>query len=146
VSTQVDISAIRNIEDNEDNLRQLIEQLKSPVGIIPFVGAGLSIPFGLPNWSSFLINQARKAGVEREIQEQLNVGEYEDAAEVLLSARGYLAFHDAIANTFGSHKLANIKLEGAVSFVPQLATGPVITTNFDHVPAWMRPYFCAPCV
>src|SRR5215213_8276003 len=129
------INEIENIEDNADNIRQLIEQLKTPIGIIPFVGAGLSIPFGFPGWSTFLTAQAKRAGadIEENIKQRLNRGEYEDAAEDLLKARGYLAFHDAIENTFAVHKLPGKELKGAVSYLPDLAAGPVITTNFDPV-------------
>src|SRR5262245_1164051 len=127
------LATIADIQDNKDNLRQLVEQLKTSIGIIPFVGAGLSIPFGFPGWGSFLIAEARKAGVEETIQRHLNVGKYEEAAEDLLHARGYRAFHDAIDNSFGVHRLSGIKFRGAVSLLPQLAAGPVITTNFALV-------------
>jgi hypothetical protein len=127
------LSEIESIGDNEDNLRQLIEQMKTPIGVIPFVGAGLSIPFGFPGWSNFLMEQAKKAGIDVAIKERLDQGEYMEAAEDLLSARGYLAFHDAISNTFGNHKFKDKELGGAVSYLPKLVTGPVITTNFDHV-------------
>ena len=121
------------MEENQDNVSYLVEQMKSGIGVIPFVGAGLSIPFGFPSWSGFLLDQAAKGGVPDQIQALLAAGEYEQAAEVLLAARGYLAFHDAIDTTFGSRRLANMRLRGAVSLLPEIAPGPVITTNFDHV-------------
>lgn len=127
------LAIIISIKGNDDNLRRLTVQLKSPLGVIPFVGAGLSIPFGFPAWGSFLLDQAKQAGVEKKIRQMLNAGEYEQAAETLLFERAYQAFHDAIDSSFGSHKLADKNLKGAVSSLPQLAAGPVITTNFDHV-------------
>lgn len=127
------LATIGNIQDNHDNLRQLIEQLNTPIGVVPFVGAGLSKPYGFPLWGEFLVAQAKKAGVEEEVQQHLDKGEYEEAAEGLLKARGYRAFHDGIDNTFGVHKLTGRKVEGAISLLAQLTTGPVITTNFDHV-------------
>jgi len=121
------------MEEDEDNLRYLVDQMKSGIGVIPFVGAGISIPFGFPSWSGFLLDQATRAGVQDQIQVLLSTGEYAEAAELLLRARGYQAFHDAIDNTFGTRRLADVRLHGAVSILPQIATGPVITTNFDHV-------------
>ena len=128
-----DFNVIASIHDNEDNLRQLTEQLETSMSIIPFVGAGLSIPLGFPGWSNFLLNQAKKAGIEERIREFLNAGKYEEAAEDLLTARGYRAFHDAINNTFGDRTLMGKELNGAVSFLPKLPVSPIITTNFDHV-------------
>lgn len=127
------LAIVGDIDDNKDNLRRLVAQLKTPIGIIPFVGAGLSIPFGFPAWSSFLTTQAKKAGISNKIRQHLKSGEYEEAAEDLQTARGYRAFHDAISNTFGVHKVAGMELKGAVYALPTLARGPVITTNFDHV-------------
>jgi hypothetical protein len=127
------LKELEDIEDNRHNLRRLRKQLRSPIGIIPFVGAGLSMPFGFPSWSGFLIQQAQKAGIETKIKRRLAKGEYEEAAEDLLAARRRRAFVDAIGNAFGFHNLEGKELKGAVCLVPQLASGPVITTNFDHV-------------
>ena len=41
-------------EENGNSLDILIAQLRSPVGVVPFVGAGLSVPFGFPGWPDFL--------------------------------------------------------------------------------------------
>lgn len=127
------LANIESIEDNKDNLRRLIQQLETPLGVILFVGAGLSIPFGFPGWSDFLVQQARRAGIEDKIRQRLQAGEYEEAAGDLLQARGHQAFHDAIDGAFGVHKIQETQLQGAVSLLPRLAKGPVITTNFDHV-------------
>jgi len=133
MASRPQLTQVLRIEENEDNLRYLVEQMKSGIGVIPFVGAGISIPFGFPSWSGFLVDQAARAGVQDQIEALLSAGEYEKAAEVLLSARGYLAFHDAIDNTFGTRRLGRVRLHGAVTSLPQIAPGPVITTNFDHV-------------
>ena len=39
---------------NTDNLRDLLDALHPDAGLIPFVGAGLSRPFGFPEWGAFL--------------------------------------------------------------------------------------------
>lgn len=127
------LSILMPLGDNEDNLRFLGDQIKSD-GIIPFVGAGLSIPFGMPSWDNFLLGLAEKRGIKSEIQARLKAKEYEEAAEDLLEEYGPRAFHDKIEVAFGNNNLESKKFATeAVSVLPQLAVGPVITTNFDHV-------------
>jgi hypothetical protein len=109
------------LKDNENNLRRLIEQLKTSLGVIPFVGAGLSRPFGFPLWTDFLITQARSVGIEEKIQERIYAGEYGEAAEDLLNTMGSRAFNDAIEDAFGDHILDGKKLDGAISLIPQLS-------------------------
>ncbi|RCV63028.1 Tetratricopeptide (TPR) repeat [Methanophagales archaeon] len=127
------ISKIEKIEGNRENLYRLLEQLKTTLGIIPFVGAGLSIPFGFPGWTGFLLAQGRKARINDEVKKRIEAGEYEEAAEDLLEALGHRAFHDDIENAFGNHILEDKELKGVVSLLPQLTKGPIITTNFDHL-------------
>ncbi len=122
-----------DIHDNRDNLRRLVEQVQLPNGIVPFVGAGMSIPFGYPGWQSFLEEQARKAGVEKQISRLLKKGQFEEAARDVLAVRSNRAFHDSIQATFAQVKLEYKDVQSAVSSLPAIATGPVITTNFDHV-------------
>jgi len=124
---------IEGIEENEGSLRRLVEQLETPLGVIPFVGAGLSIPFGFPGWKDFLVSQGGRAGIEDQIRKRIEDGDYEGAAEYLLKGLGNRAFHDAIDDAFGDRKLEGKQLDGAVAILPSLALGPVITTNFDHV-------------
>ena len=118
---------------NRDNLADLLEALAKDAGLIPFVGAGLSRPFGFPEWGAFLREQAGKAGAETLIDQRLAAGEYEEAAEDLQDALGALAFEDAIRRTFGPRDVKGALPGSAMRALPALATGPVLTTNFDHV-------------
>jgi hypothetical protein len=60
--------------------------------------------------------------------------ESEEAAEALQNAFGHeAAFQDFMLRTFGAAKLQNKALPAAVSVLPALTRGPVITTNFDPV-------------
>lgn len=117
--------------ENKDQLRRLEDQLASRVGIVPFVGAGLSVAYGYPGWKAFLAEQAERAGIVDEIGRRLDMGQYEEAAEDLLTARGQGAFHNAIEATFGPHVITGRTLGGAIMQLPSLASGPVVTTNFD---------------
>ena len=52
------LAPIRDLENNASYLEQLRVQVNNPQGIVPFVGAGLSVPFGYPGWRRFLLEQA----------------------------------------------------------------------------------------
>jgi hypothetical protein len=124
---------VKQIAGNEDSLRRLVDQLRSPAGVLPFVGAGLSVPLGFPGWGCFLLTLARAEGTEDRIGQLLDAGEYPRAAEELMAARGPFAFHADVENAYGDHKLDGKQITGAVKLLPDLCRGPVITTNFDHV-------------
>jgi len=122
--------------ENGDHLDELVTQLTRGVMVVPFVGAGLSADlggFGFPLWSRFLHNQAKLCGKSAEVANLLQRELYEDAADLLLQARGLANFHGAIENTYGSAKLQGRKIQGAVTHLPRLAQGPVVTTNWDPV-------------
>ena len=84
------LERIEPIGRNAGNLRRLVEQLNTPVGVIPFVGAGLSMPFGFPGWTNFLLSEAESAGIKDEVQEFIDAGKYEEAAERLMNGLGEL--------------------------------------------------------
>jgi len=127
------IDEIKGIGQNDFNLRQLLLQLRSPLGVVPFVGAGLSIPFRFKGWQAFLLTQAAAANIDSKIRDRIRKGEYEEAAEDLLKEMAPLAFQDALLEEYGPWKLEGVKLNGTVSLLPQLSRGPVVTTNFDRV-------------
>jgi len=63
------------------------DQARTNVGLVPFVGAGLSRRFGFPLWAEFLRSNAKLAEVAAEVEKRLNSGDYEGAAEVILQRR-----------------------------------------------------------
>jgi tetratricopeptide (TPR) repeat protein len=128
-----EISLITEGHLNRDNLDDLLGVLRSNTGLIPFVGAGMSRPFGFPEWGQFLREQARSVGAEAAISARLTKGEYEEAAEDLHEALGALSFEDGIRRTFGAHDIRGRLPDAAVRALPEFATGPVLTTNFDRV-------------
>jgi hypothetical protein len=105
--------------DNMGSLRKLSEQIRES-GIIPFVGAGISVPFGMPGWEGFLKGEAAKCGLVAEVAALLKENQYEEAAELLLERRGHTAFRDEIDDAFGSHKFEGKPLNGAIAHLPRI--------------------------
>ena len=119
---------------NQENIRDLVEQLRSPLGVIPFVGAGFSAPFGFPQWDALLLALAADLG--REDRDKVSAAvkreEYMGAATIVAEGLGEFDFQSAIAGSFPDEALARVDLaEAGVAFVPLLTSGLVITTNFD---------------
>jgi hypothetical protein len=128
------LDAIREIEENAYVLTRLENQVQQGRGVVPFVGAGVSIPFGLLGWGDFLLDQGRLAGVEAKIGALLSQGGYEEAAELLLAARGYRRFQNSIDQAYGDERLRGaVFAQSAAEAICRLAVGPIVTTNFDHV-------------
>lgn len=103
----------------------------SNASVVPFIGAGLSVPSGFPGWRDFLLRLTGEyptTGVS--VQTQLNEGNFEDAAQILLDRMGPIVFAEALQNTFGSR---HRPLRGPVSLLPYLFGRGCITTNFDYV-------------
>ncbi|MBV8516998.1 MAG: SIR2 family protein [Acidobacteria bacterium] len=98
-------------------------------GVTPFVGAGLSFPYGFPLWASFLRDCSAEAAVD--VRQRIARGEFEEAAEDILAARGRAWFDREISRIFG--KAPRKQRDTAAELVPRLARGAVVTTNFDHV-------------
>ncbi|HEY7169721.1 MAG TPA: tetratricopeptide repeat protein [Vicinamibacterales bacterium] len=116
-----------------DNLALLEEQLGTRAGIVPFVGAGLSAPFGFPQWGDFLLKLASEAGTTDAVKARLKALEYEEAAGDLMTALGTRRFQDLLAANFGDQRLDGKPIGGAVAELAKLPPGPLITTNFDRV-------------
>jgi hypothetical protein len=120
-------------QESNDNLRLLKDQICSGVGVVPFVGAGLSVPMGCPAWTDFLLAEATKADALIEVRNLLDHGDYEFAADLVSERRGPRAFEDAISKAYGSEELTTRALQGPVKLLPHICDGSVITTNFDRL-------------
>ena len=114
--------------EQRDRFQRLVEA-KEGGFLVPFVGAGLSIPSGYPSWTVFLHRVRRESTIsEDDLDALLTVGRYEDAAQCLADALG-AGFNEILENCFAVRRTVS----GAVGLLPYLFTGPVITTNFDTV-------------
>jgi hypothetical protein len=97
--------------------------------IVPFVGAGMSKPMGMPLWTEALKELlARLPGADVvTIGAQIDAGEYLAAAQALVG-------HDAVqtANFIRTkYRIQKIKLAGPMLWLPRIAKSCIITTNFD---------------
>lgn len=139
------IPSILKYDDNLDAIEELRDYFtKEPPNIVPFVGAGMSIPSGFKSWHDFLMsgdwNMNRKT--RQTVVSLLKQGEYEYAASALEKTmfeksprQGRAAFCRRVSKMFG--KASNRKkydtIKGAVTYLPQLTGGPLITSNVDYV-------------
>jgi hypothetical protein len=98
--------------------------------VIPFVGAGLSIPSGYPGWTQFLWTLLPETKIPKEELDTLvSTGQYEVAADRIHQNMPNGAFFEAIENHYSLSK----NLCGPVQQLPNLFTQYVVTTNFDDV-------------
>lgn len=118
---------------NTETLYHLERQGRTSNGLVPFLGAGISTAFGFKEWRPLLLHAAPLQLVSR-IKKQLDKNDYEGAAETLLKELGPDGFQHMVAASAGDNNLQSVDFRvGTVSLLPLLATGPVITTNFDRI-------------
>jgi len=100
--------------------------------VIPFVGAGMSIPTGFMPWGGFLISLLQGDAPQEipTLRGMLALGQYEEAAQHVHNILTAGVFTAEIAERLGSHRLQSV---GSVNLLPHLFAGEVITTNFDYV-------------
>jgi hypothetical protein len=125
--------------ENADVFAALEGQLRSSLGVIPFVGAGMSAGIKLdedwstfPQWGKFLRGIAKGTPVEAKVEALLKAGNYESAASTVDKCRPN-TLPQRIRDAFDRQIPDAQVLGGPVSYLPLLATGPVITTNYDRV-------------
>lgn len=114
--------------DRFDALATLLNRQR----VIPFVGAGLSIPANYPGWRDFLVELSQELRLDQDsVSEQLELGEFESVATMIANEGGETRLSERIAAKFirpDRHP------RGAVRLLPVLVPdGFVITTNFDNL-------------
>jgi SIR2-like domain len=117
--------------ENWRTTEALIAQLRSSVGIVPFVGAGLSVDFGVPSWPQFLTEAAEFHDAPEKVLAEIKASRLIQAATLLATDPD--RFQAMVAAAFGAGVNPQKTLSFAVGRLPLLAAGPVITTNFDSV-------------
>lgn len=135
------------IEERKSSLRELANQvlathdnanrfsaLKKAYGsrnVVPFLGAGISIPSGYPGWTTFLWDQQVESHVRPdELDSLLNAGDYEGAAQLIHDDLGAALFNKQLQECFDRECTAI----GPVNLMPLVfPESNVITTNFDKI-------------
>jgi GTP cyclohydrolase II len=101
--------------------------------VIPLIGAGMSIPSGVPSWTEFLRALSREAGRtidSTQFDALVGTSKYEDAASLLQASLGRESFNRSVKNKFLVKRSA---VAGPVRLLPRLFTSNVLTTNLDNV-------------
>ena len=131
-------NALRELIDaqSRDNIALIAEQLRSPLGVLPFIGAGFSAPFKFPEWGALLHELART--IPRRARAQVGTAveheEYTRAAAIIARHFDETNFQRELALRFPDERFDRVRLcDTAVELVPYLTSGLVITTNFDGV-------------
>jgi len=121
---------ILTLYDNEKRFAKLKKAIKSN-GVIPFVGAGLSVPSDYPSWTAFLYRLVEESEIkESELEEMLNKGEYEEAAQQIFDDISGELFNEILENEFSHER----EVVGALNYLPSLFDKhSILTTNFDNL-------------
>lgn len=120
---------------NKFNNQVSFSQLKTAHkvrNIIPFIGAGLSIPSGYKGWTEFL--RSYKSSLDdkqyQTLENHLSQYLYEEAAEYLSDAIHPDRFNHLLEGEFDKRN----EIQGSVRFLPVVFSNYLfITTNFDNV-------------
>lgn len=118
--------------ENRNVFDILVAQLRSAVGVVPFVGAGLSIPLGFPGWPAFLRDAAASHRTPERVLDLVRQNELIKAAS-LLEKPDRDRFQRLVEKWFGAPVTDDQVRSGPISLLPLLCKGPSITTNFDRV-------------
>ena len=110
------------------------EQLKRTYDngrVMPFLGAGISMPSGYPGWTKFLYDACEESHItEQELDILLGNGQYEEAAQALHDDMTAAGFNELLESAFKSNK----EVSGAIHYIPVLfPQTSIITTNFDDL-------------
>ncbi len=118
---------ILNKYDNRDRYESLKETLREGI-VVPFVGAGMSMPSEYPGWTNYLRSICAVSRVELAVLESIMAaGQYEEAAQMIFDDMGVASFNEHLRNTFGRKREAI----GSINYLPRIFQSGVITTNFD---------------
>lgn len=99
--------------------------------IVPFVGAGMSIPSEYPGWTRFLIRLCEESEIRKDqVELLLGNGHYEKAAQVIHDDLRPELFNELLENEFSAEK----EIAGPIHYLPVLFPKQfVLTTNFDNL-------------
>lgn len=121
---------------NKENFRKLADLCRSG-NIVPYVGAGLSRFANLPLWQGF-IEELKESCPDKNFSTE----DLKKAADIIEKQLGKEKFYRIFKEKFFYDKddkwwIDHIEEKGvekeAISLIPNLFNGPIITTNFDKI-------------
>jgi hypothetical protein len=132
-------------KQNAKPRREIVLSLRSPTGVIPFLGAGMSADFKYPLWRDFFEKFATAAadgdlpGVSKEFPRQeknkvfahVKKKQFEKAAKILVEW-DEKEFYKKLEKDYGDEPDLAGK-DTPLTRLPLIAPGPIITTNVDPV-------------
>lgn len=113
-------------------IEQIIRDFEDGVQIVPWIGAGVSVPYGYPSWTSFLKGLANGTEIEAEVGFQLAGGDYEEAAELIHGHVGAQKFEDEFKRAFDRAPLPP-PYPTPMREIARLSSQMVVTTNYETV-------------
>jgi len=123
-------------KDNRKVFHNLLSRCKSGYAV-PYVGAGLSMFAGLPSWQEFL-EKLKELCYDKDFSLDNPLA----AADEIEKQLGSLLFYDYFKNVFYHERnnewwkellVKKVVSNQAVSIIPKLFHGPIITSNYDKV-------------
>jgi hypothetical protein len=108
-----------------------LEKLASLIpkgGVVPFIGAGMSVASGYPSWGGYLRDLAPDWMEESVVQKYLDSGDLETLASEIQTARGASSFEESLAEFDRQFPPSE---EDYLLF--DLFNGSMVTTNFDDL-------------
>ncbi len=112
-----------------ERFRRLTARVRAQ-SVVPWVGAGMSIPSAFPGWGQFLRNLAEEdPGIVGEVNRLLEAGQFEEAAQLIVDRLSQNILNENIENVFG---IAPQNPCGPVRLLPDIFRVGVVTTNFDY--------------
>ncbi|MDR1611088.1 MAG: SIR2 family protein [Candidatus Symbiothrix sp.] len=104
--------------------------------IVPYIGAGMSVFAGFKTWNKFINDEYENCFHTKKPDSMNNIV----AADLIEQEQGKDIFYENVRITFGGNlndaEWENVLKKAetqAISIVPKLFYGPIITTNFDQI-------------
>ena len=126
-------SSVEEILDfQSEALEMLLARYRSKSPPSPWFGAGASVSYGYPRWTSFLLDAPVDDRVKGQLQKSISRGKFEKAADQLYAAMGASAFEARFEATF----LRNPARPTGKTLVTEglrLVDSFAVTTNYEAV-------------
>lgn len=119
-------------DNNQIVYNRLLEMVKRH-NITPVIGAGIS-SWAYPLWGRMLEGRLEEYGLQEEAGQLFKDGQYEKVASLLekwLTPNGLIQLMEEIFDPAEMEKKAN-QCPDYLNLLPDLFTGPILTTNFDR--------------